>query len=221
MAKAPIPGTVKSRLVEDGYTAAGATRAAEAMLRCITDRLRRRGPVVLAVTPDGAHDRLREALADGPAGDLPIIDQGPGDLGERMLRAWTTVGADRPVALFGMDSPDLPEGHLDEIAEALRSAEAALGPTDDGGIWTLAGRSPIPELLTSIDWGSARVYDQMRQRAADANRILASLSGWYDIDRAEDVSAMLQRLDGCVDERDDALRRLHRELDPPPGAREG
>lgn len=195
MTKAPVPGRVKSRLTEGGILDESQSAAiAAAMLRCVLARLAPRGPVVLAVSPDGSAETVIQHLGKCPPG-LRIVDQGHGDLGRRMDRSWLAAAPQGPVAFFGIDSPDVPETHLEQLAAAIRRAGAALGPTVDGGIWTLAGTRRLAPILSGIDWGTERVYDQLRgaSRQHDAN--VAALPQWHDVDRPEDVTALRRRLD--------------------------
>ena len=191
MAKQPEPGRVKSRLVQGGLSPAAAAGAAEAMLRCVVRRWRSVGPLHLAVSPDGTGEAFRRSLG---LPDMPIIDQGPGDLGERMERVWLQAAPEGPVAFVGVDSPDVPRGHMDQIAAALDRADAAVGATDDGGYWTLAAGSFLPALLARIDWGSPLVYDQTCQRAREAGVSLVELPAWHDVDDVADLTALRMRL---------------------------
>lgn len=217
MAKKPRRGLVKTRLYHRGpYTAEVAAEMAWAMLHCTARRLAECGRLVLAVTPDGCGPELARRL------EIPLVrtvDQGAGDLGQRLSRVWRLVGADRLVAFFGGDAPDVPEVALGEIAPALGKTALALGSTGDGGFWTLAGRTYQEALFRGIDWGTSRVYDQTRQRAAAADLGVHLLPAWHDIDRPEDVEALRQRLrnqsghdsTGLID--DAPLRRLAERLD--------
>jgi hypothetical protein len=217
MAKAPRPGLVKTRLVECGIDPGAAAEIAGAMLACVVRRWSACGTVWLAVTPDGCGESLRKSLM---LPDVRIIDQGPGDLGARMARAWRGIAPDRPVAFLGIDSPDVPAGHMRAIGPALRQADAALGPTGDGGYWTLAARRYLPALVERIDWGSAIVYDQTRQRAREAGLSVVELPPWHDVDDGADLASLHARLSGLksgpgASSEDDAapLDELRRRLE--------
>jgi hypothetical protein len=223
MAKDPRSTPVKSRLQRaGGLTPALAGEVAEAMLLCTAKRLAAAGGLVLAVTPDGVGRSLAGRLGVEPRA---TIDQGPGDIGERLLRVWRRI--DGPVAFFGADSPDVPDSALAAIPVALRESDLAIGPTGDGGYWVLASGARREVILTRIDWGTDRVYDQTLCRAEVAGLRVRILPAWHDTDRPEDVDALRQRLrsppDGSTSLNDDApLRRLAERLDhlcarPPTG----
>jgi glycosyltransferase A (GT-A) superfamily protein (DUF2064 family) len=218
MAKRPDAGEVNTRLVRPGFMdAATAAALAWEMLACTVRRLSTRLEVVLAVSPDGAGPELSRRLGRP---DLRVVDQGGGDLGSRLGRVWRAVGLDRPLAFFGIDSPDLPGRAVEAIGPALAECDAAIGPTPDGGYWALAAGRHHPPLLRDIDWGSGSVYDQTRARAARGGVTVACLPLWPDVDRPEDVWALRERLragsgadTGEATNADDALRTLAHRLD--------
>jgi glycosyltransferase A (GT-A) superfamily protein (DUF2064 family) len=193
VAKDPAHGAVKTRLQAGGvYAPHLAAEVAEAMLRCIAARLRRLpGRLVLAVSPDGTGPDLAARLG---IEDTECLDQGDGDLGERLDRLWRQVGVDTPVAFFGGDSPDVPDAALAGISGALARADVAVGPTADGGYWTLAAASYRPEVIRNIDWGSGHVYDQTCRMAAETGLVVAPLPIWHDVDRPQDVDELRLRL---------------------------
>ncbi len=211
-AKTPRPGHAKTRLVSDHLDEYAAAAIADAMLRCTVRRLLEAtvGVLTLAVTPDAdAPAFATRFAADAPR--LETVAQGDGDLGARIERVWSARPAG-PVALFGMDAPDVPDDLLRAIPHALKSADVAIGPTEDGGYWTLAARRFAPELLRGIEWGGPEVFDQTRVRADAAGLAVQCLPTWRDVDTPADVRALRRRLasDGGGD---DARRDLAAALD--------
>ncbi len=197
MAKDPAAGEAKTRLTADGtWSASDARILAEVMLRCVAMRLRDAAVrLVLAVTPDGEGERLAGRLG---VGQVEVLDQGTGDLGRRLDRIWRQVGIDRPVAFFGGDSPDVPSHVLAEIPVVLERCDVAVGPTSDGGYWTLAAARHRPEVLVDVDWGSTHVYDQTRRNATAAGLVVETLPLWHDVDRPADVDALRLRVRAAV-----------------------
>ena len=217
MAKRPEPGAVKTRLVgPGGLDPEAAAQLSWAMLRCTAERLwAASAQVILAVSPDGCAGDVAEAL---DVQFTQVVDQGAGDLGQRLECVWEGVGGEGGIAFFGVDAPDVPVTALRAIPPALANHNLAIGPTKDGGYWTLAAHGFHPAVIRGIDWGSDRVYDQTRQRAAEAGLAVYALPRWYDVDRPSDVEALSRRLEerlgscpaGSVDER--ALRRLAEQI---------
>lgn len=198
MTKPAVPGAVKTRLMSklDPHTAAAVHGA---MVECV---LRRTPCYVPARTAASYLVAIDESLVptcrpDALAMTLPPpwhrIDQGRGDLGQRLAHAWQRVGGG-PVVFLGGDSPDIPTGLLESILPALDRSDIVLGPAGDGGYWTLACRAFEPGLLNGIDWGTACVYDQTVEAARRANLNTVSLPLWHDVDRPQDLTALRNRL---------------------------
>lgn len=209
MAKDPVPGRVKTRLLRDGFfDPEQAAALARSMLRCTLHRLAARGELVLAADPDGRAAQLAAAL--GVPG-IAVCDQGVGDLGCRLDRLWRALAARGrgPVVFFGMDSPDLPNDVIDAVGAGVRAADIVLGPTPDGGFWCFGATGYVPVLAAGIDWGTAAVYDQTLSRVMSAGRTVRELPEWHDIDEPEDVGALRHRL-ACH-----RATRSGRGLDPP------
>ncbi|MEM9884141.1 MAG: DUF2064 domain-containing protein [Planctomycetota bacterium] len=209
MAKAAVPGRVKTRLTR-GDGALSADQAAgvhAAMLDTVLRRI-------------GAWADRRVLAMDHPApGNIPaaardgqkvwrVTEQGDGDLGERLERVWRDIPGG--VVFFGVDSPDVPASSWSALEESLRTHDAAVGPVGDGGYWTLAARSRRVELVRGIDWGGAGVYDQTRRAAEAAGVTLAELPPWHDVDDPADLAALRRRL---IDAEEPALIDLARRLD--------
>lgn len=221
MAKRPDPGRVKTRLIDpaQGMDACGAAHVARAMTHCVGQRLAEvfgRENLIVAVSPDDAGD-----LGISAAHTMP---QGSGDLGDRLDRVWMNVierqRADNPVAFFGIDSPDVPRAHLQHVqsrwsaqptdTSASQIPDVLLGPTSDGGYWTLASRRYHPEVLQQIDWGSPQVAQQTLERAGAADLHVETLPPWYDVDDLTDLSALMDRIQGV--DNDPALNSLNQAL---------
>lgn len=132
-ARAPRLGAVKRRLAKGIGDRQAYRFHAKSLARLIRQMAReRRFRAVVALTPDRA--RLR----------LPVssrrIDQGSGDLGVRMQRAFRKFKRGR-VVLAGCDIPEMTMSDLKSALAALGSADAVFGPATDGGYW-LVGMSP-------------------------------------------------------------------------------
>ncbi|TNE35840.1 MAG: glycosyltransferase [Alphaproteobacteria bacterium] len=149
--KAPQMGRVKSRLAKEVGPVA-ATRFYHTELTRLLRELGRdpRWQTIVAVTPD------RMAYTGGHLfGGLPVIGQGPGDLGARMQRCFETLPPG-PVVLVGADIPSLKAAHIAAAFEALGSHDAVFGPAEDGGYW-LVGQKRVPRTLSlfnGVRWSS-------------------------------------------------------------------
>ena len=149
-AKSPHLGTVKSRLGRDiGNLAAWQfyRRNLRALIRRLSADHRWR--TYLAVT--GASARWSE-ISPPP---VRLIEQGDGDLGQRMARVTNTM-ATGPVAIVGSDIPEISSAHVASAFEVLGRHDVVFGPAPDGGYWLVgqSRRRPLPQLFRNVRWSS-------------------------------------------------------------------
>jgi hypothetical protein len=146
IAKAPVPGRVKTRLTPP-FSPAEAAALAEAALSDTLDAVR--GTRVV---------RRVLALAGEPGGWLrdgfEVIAQRGAGLDERITAAMGDTYSELPVpiVLIGMDTPQVTPGLLEDVAARLSRAEAdaAFGAAEDGGFWMLGMRRPDPGLMLGV-----------------------------------------------------------------------
>ncbi|MCP5366138.1 MAG: TIGR04282 family arsenosugar biosynthesis glycosyltransferase [Hyphomicrobiales bacterium] len=148
--KQPRLGRVKTRLAAD-IGAVAAWRFYRQMLRTVLPPLARdrRWRTWLAVTPDGA---------PGPwPVDVPIIDQGPGDLGARMARPFHVLPPG-PVVIVGTDVPAVTPARIARAFRALGNHDAVFGPATDGGYWLvgLRRRPRVSDPFRGVRWSTAQ-----------------------------------------------------------------
>ena len=176
-ARYPEAGRAKTRLIP----ALGAERAA-AVHRRLVER------TVATVAAAGLPLVLRATGADGAAfrrwlGDgVEVMDQGEGDLGERLARV------PPPALLLGADIPGLTPAHLIAAATALAECDAAIGPATDGGYYLLGFRVPIPAAFEPMAWGTDGVFAETVRRIEGARASLRVLGMLDDCDRPEDLA---------------------------------
>lgn len=175
--------------------ALGAHRAAR-LHEALVDRALRTavrsgiGPVELWCAPDARHPFFARCAAEHGAG---LREQGDGDLGQRMARAFRAALCDNAaLVLIGSDCPALSPQALREAAGALRSHVAVLAPAEDGGYVLVGLSGPDPGLFEGIAWGGGDVMAQTRARLRAAGVSWKELETLWDIDRPEDY-ARLQR----------------------------
>lgn len=146
---------------------------------------------VVAVTPAAACDEVRQIVGD-LVGDVEVIAQPDGDLGDRM-RATMTVLLARgapAVALMGSDVPHITaETIADACARMAEDPDAlVLGPAEDGGYYLIAARR-VPEVFSGIEWGSDQVLAQTERAAAAYPFRVHRLETLTDVDTADDLRA--------------------------------
>jgi len=209
MAKAPVAGKVKTRLIPQ-MGPQGAAEVYKAMLQCILQRARRlnqasnggssgalsggagTGISRYVLACDMARQKLDEDLVR-MAGDWELIEQGPGDLGEKMTSVWRQIGGG-PAIFIGADSPDIPMDMLTHIPQMVSEADVGIGQAADGGYWTLAATRMVRQILVGIDWGSSKVYHQTCKAIDHAGLRVVQLGSWHDVDEIEDLDQLAARL---------------------------
>lgn len=186
IAKAPIPGLAKTRLIP-ALGAQGAASLARRMFDSVlqTALAAEVGPVELCVTPEPA-DAAWQTLA--VPGTVAWSAQSAGDLGARMVDAvQRTVSKGERVLLIGTDCPALSIEHLQEAATALNDHDAVLIPSTDGGYVLLGLRRFDATLFDNMPWSTATVTAETLSRLARlawSTQILAPL---HDIDEPTDL----------------------------------
>jgi glycosyltransferase A (GT-A) superfamily protein (DUF2064 family) len=180
IAKQPVPGRVKTRLVPP-CTYEQAAALAEAAL---ADTLR---------TVLRAPARRRVLVLDGDPGPwLPpgydVVPQCGGPLDERLAAAF--AGADGPALLIGMDTPQVTAGLL---AVDWDTTDAVFGPAADGGFWALGLRVPDPALLRGVPMSTASTGAVQRARLLAAGLRVTDLPPLRDVDTAADAVAVARQ----------------------------
>lgn len=183
MAKAPIPGMAKTRLIP----ALGADGAARLQARFITATVETAlaaGAVTLWAAPGDSHAVFRQF-----APRAKLARQGDGDLGARMLAA--AVAHSGPIVIVGTDCPALTVAHLRTAAELLRDGvDVVINPTDDGGYALIGLNRPEAGLFTDMDWSTPTVMAETRRRLARLNLSWREPSRLWDVDTPDDLDRM-------------------------------
>lgn len=204
-AKAPVPGMVKTRLA----ATVGPDTAAKGHRAFITDLLSMLGGLdaktVLAVgsKADLDHDAFHNL------GDVEIVVQPEGDLGERLseiTRLRFDGGASR-VLLIGTDSPTLGRLQIENAFDALQTHEVALGPTFDGGYYLLGLKKFNEHLFKGIPWSTSEVANATLDALINQELSVQILEYWYDVDTNEDLRFLRFQLKAflCDDSRTEPL----------------
>ena len=199
----PIPGAVKTRL------AAGVGEEAAALV--YLELLRHTLEVAASVDAD-----VLLALAEPPArGFRPLLEvaveiQAAGDLGCRLADAFGrrfSEGYER-VVVIGSDCPGLRPRHLDAALAGLAERPAALGPTADGGYWSIGLCRPAPGLFERMPWSTAHVLEDTRRRLRALGIDWLELETLRDLDTAADLEWALEAASS-----EDLGRRLRHALE--------
>jgi len=180
VAKAPVPGRVKTRLCPP-LSAHEAAAVAEAALADTCDAVSR-----------CSADRLVIALDGTPGPWLPpgfeVVAQRGGGLDERLAAAWHDAGG--AGVQVGMDTPQLQAADLDTALCLLDDNDAALGLADDGGWWAIALRRPDPACFLGVPMSTEGTGRAQHHRLLELGLSVAGLPTRRDIDDAADLAAI-------------------------------
>jgi uncharacterized protein len=187
LAKAPVPGLVKTRLIPTIGAHAAAMLQERLTERAVASALAANvGPVTLWCAPDSTHSAF---LKLATRSRITLRPQPEGDLGARMLAA--TAAAGGPVLVVGTDCPALTEVHLRSAASALREgADIILIPAEDGGYVLIGMRSAQPTVFSGIPWGTNTVLAETRSRVIAHQLVLAERPPLWDVDTEADLARL-------------------------------
>lgn len=189
MAKAPIPGTVKTRL---RLAPVHAAALQEALILDTVDKARALAPTTLAGAPGDRLDLIRPLLPE----DVSLIPQPDGDLGQRMLAGARSLfeQSTEPVVVVGTDAPTLPRTEILTCARALDEQDISIIQSIDGGYVLLGLRRPFEAVFSGIEWSTEDVYRQTLARAEEAGLSVYEGRPWYDVDEPEDLARLADEL---------------------------
>jgi rSAM/selenodomain-associated transferase 1 len=200
LSKYPTAGRVKTRLMP-ALSAEQAAAVHQACLLHLLPRLGKQaervgGRVAVAYDPPGAgleFGRLIEGCGVGR-----IFAQRPGDLGDRLVGAFEDAvqGGAGGVLFFGTDSPDVPDGAVQELMAGMSGHEVVIGPTEDGGYWAIGLRAgmDVAALFRGIPWSSGGEFAATVGRAREMGMGVLVGKSWPDVDRVEDLRELVRRV---------------------------
>jgi uncharacterized protein len=210
LAKAPVPGYAKTRLIPllgpHGAAALQQRLIERALATALAARI---GPVTLWCAPDDAHPFFQEAARRH---GIRLAAQPDGDLGERMLAAFRHAPAGAALVLIGTDCPILDPSDLRDVAALLSRADVVMAPAEDGGYGLIAARRPIPALFELMPWGTEWVAALSRERARREGLRLAEIGPTWDVDTPADFDRLYDA--DLLDIRDLAPRGAKRSRRP-------
>ncbi|KUL35485.1 hypothetical protein ADL12_20155 [Streptomyces regalis] len=194
MAKAPRPGTVKTRL-HPLLGPTGCARLQAELIRHTLETTSAQGlRTFLAYTSENGPDNPEGPYSLTPTGVRLLVQRG-GDLGQRLTAAVTDAFADGagPLLVIGTDAPTLTRDHLTAALSALESADVVLGPALDGGYYLIGLRAPHTELfaLDPAWWSTDKVLAATLTRADEAGLRTRLLAPLRDLDTPEDADVLL------------------------------
>jgi uncharacterized protein len=198
LAKAPVPGRVKTRLTPP-FTPQEAAMLAEAAL---VDTLEAGASASFArhtLALDDQRAAPGALRAELPARFEVSAQRGRG-LDERIAAAFDDAYASLavPVVLIGMDTPQVTPGLLETVAQPLAAgeADAVFGPAEDGGFWLLGLRRPDAGLILGVPMSADHTGRVQLDRLRDAGLRVRQVPELLDVDTAEDAERVAWQAPG-------------------------
>jgi len=198
MAKAPVAGEVKTRLVPPLTAPEAAAlnlcflRDMAANIESVSETEAASGLVVY--TPTGSEYAFDGVLPQG----FKLLAQRGASLGERLCNATDDLLTHgyRAVCLINSDSPTLPGSILIRAVESLAvdGDRVVLGAAEDGGYYLIGLKHAHRKLFDGIAWSTSEVLARTRERAAEIDLPVELLPPWYDVDDADTLKRLCEEL---------------------------
>ena len=182
MAKAPVPGRVKTRLTPplSPVQAAMLARAALEDTLAAAGRSRFAGRRVVAL--DGEPDGWLPARFE-------LVAQSGDGLAHRLAEVFEGVGG--PALVVGMDTPQVTAELLDAgLAGLANGADAVFGPATDGGYWALGLARPDPSVFDGVPMSDPSTGAAQRARLVALGLATHDLPALRDVDTYEDARSV-------------------------------
>lgn len=189
-AKAPEAGNVKTRLIPS-LGKQGAAELQRRMAHHIIDQVFKApfAHIELQCYPDSRHPFFVDLLNDYC---IELKPQQGSDLGQKMAHAFQQALTHHKYAvIIGTDAPGISNQYLEQAFIKLQSGiDVVLGPAEDGG-YVLIGLSRFEaDIFNGIEWSTASVLEQTRQRIMQANISCHELATLWDVDVAQDLNRL-------------------------------
>ena len=179
MAKAPVPGRVKTRLCPPCTVEDAALIAEAALVDTLNAAL------------SSSADRVVLALDGQPGPWLPagveVVSQRGSGFGERLAAAWSDIGG--PALQIGMDTPQVTPALLDLASAALEQpdTDAVLGRAEDGGWWAIGLRRADPAVFHGVPMSQPDTGARQLARLRELGLRTAILPSLRDVDAIADA----------------------------------
>ena len=192
MAKAPKPGSVKTRLATklspEAVTSFYCCLLDDtlALARSVTD------VDVAIMCPESDVDELTKLTGNGAT----IVPQ----KGEGLAAGLTSVFAhfaddhQRRIIAFNSDSPHLPRSVLEDAFAILVAHDVVVGPTHDGGYYLVGAKASHPKLFAQDGMGTSTALERLLSHARALELSVGFADLFYDIDVADDLTRLAEEL---------------------------
>ena len=189
-AKAPVEGNVNTRLIPD----IGVQAATQLQHDLVHQRLtmltqEKLGNVILMCSPDEKQNFFVQCEQKY---SVKLRKQNGGSLGERMMNGvHEALKRYKQCIVIGTDAPALDEHIIQQAIDTLHNTDVVFVPAEDGGYVLIGMRHRHDVLFQDINWGTAEVMQQSRDRLNENNVSYKELETCWDVDHLEDYQRYL------------------------------
>jgi len=185
LAKAPVPGSVKTRFVPPCSLKQAAVFA-RAFLQDTADMLASPG---IAARIQTWCSYLGDATLLQEIFGTQLLEQHGDDFGARIANATEDLfdnGCGAVVALCA-DCPTVDADYFGEALDLLVDHDVVFGPANDGGCLFVGLSQRAPKLFSEVEMSTDHVYDDMLEIAKNYGFSIATMAFRYDLDRFRDL----------------------------------
>ncbi|MBK7296012.1 MAG: TIGR04282 family arsenosugar biosynthesis glycosyltransferase [Flavobacteriales bacterium] len=115
--------------------------------------------------------------------------QNGSDLGERMLTAFSNGFSygHSPIVIIGTDCPLISADLISEAFDSLKTNDAVLGPTRDGGYYLLGLNEPLVSVFQNKTWSTDSVARETLEDLGREHKRVHMLLELIDVDTEQDL----------------------------------
>ncbi|WP_075880915.1 TIGR04282 family arsenosugar biosynthesis glycosyltransferase [Vreelandella massiliensis] len=183
LAKAPLPGHAKTRLIPRLGKLGAADAHAELVRACVATACRAFPPHQVTLWTALEHEHPLFIALHQQYG-IALKPQPEGDLGARMRHALSATPG--PAMVVGSDCPSITPALLHLCAAQLADHQVVMLPAEDGGYGLIGTQEDTPTLFRDMPWGSEHVLAETRARLTACGLTAAYPATVWDVDRPED-----------------------------------
>jgi uncharacterized protein len=191
MAKAPRPGTVKTRLTPT-FPAEAATELYLCLLNdtiALAQSLRNVEVAIMCPEPDV------QDLAQLAGNKTTVVAQKGEGLAAGLTSVFARFTADyNRVIAFNSDSPHLPRPILEGAFDMLAAHDVVVGPTNDGGYYLVGAKASYPTLFANDGMGSSSALERLLSRTRTLGLSVGLADCFYDVDVEDDLTRLAAEL---------------------------
>ena len=192
MAKAPKPGTVKTRLAQS-LPLSAVTALYSNLLQDTVALAQSLSPVEVAIMCPGPDVDELVSLLGNAAQIVPQKGEGLAAGLTSVFAHFAATGRHHVIA-FNSDTPHLPAAVLESAFQTLAAHDVVIGPTLDGGYYLVGANAAYPTLFENDGMGTRSALENLLARARALELSTGLTEPFYDIDVADDLIQLAAEL---------------------------